>query len=204
LLQERKVEVKAGERVLIVGEAGTGKTLLFRALAGLWPWGAGRVSHPKGEDLFYMPRTPYLPPGTLREALAYPSGVDKFQAKDYSTALARLGLESLEPLLDTSKRWDRELNEDEQQRLTFATLLLHAPHWVLIDEVLDSLDEDSLRRVSEVLTKDLEHTGIIYIGRPEQQDGLFSRVVHLIKDPGTRRLPRNAVAKAVEAQSAAA
>jgi len=151
-----------------------------------------------------MPRTPYLPPGTLREALAYPSSVDKFQAKDYSTALARLGLESLEPLLDTSKRWDRELNEDEQQRLTFATLLMHAPHWVLIDEVLDSLDEDSLRRVTEVLTKDLEHTGIIYIGRPEQQDGLFLRVVHLIKDPGTRRLPRNAVAKAVEAQSAAA
>ena len=97
MLQERKVEVKAGERVLIVGEPGTGKTLLFRALAGLWPWGAGRVSHPKGEELFYMPRTPYLPPGTLREALAYPSGVDKFQAKDYSGALARLGLEASSP-----------------------------------------------------------------------------------------------------------
>jgi putative ATP-binding cassette transporter len=204
LLQERKVEVKAGERVLIVGEPGTGKTLLFRALAGLWPWGGGRVTHPKGEDLFYMPRTPYLPPGTLREALAYPSGVDKFQAKDYSGALARLGLESLEPLLEVSKRWDHELNEDEQQRLAFATLLLHAPHWVLIDEVLDSLDDDSMQRVTEVLTKDLAHTGIIYIGRSEQKDGLFDRVVHLIKDPGTRRLPKNAVATAVQAQSAAA
>ena len=75
-----------------------------------------------------MPRTPYLPPGTLREALAYPSSVDKFQAQDYSGALARLGLESLQPQLDVSKRWDRELNEDEQQRLAFATLLLHAPH----------------------------------------------------------------------------
>jgi putative ATP-binding cassette transporter len=151
-----------------------------------------------------MPRTPYLPPGTLREALAYPSRVDKFQAKEYSGALARLGLGSLEPMLDVSKRWDRELNEDEQQRLEFATLLLHAPHWVLIDEVLDSLDDDSLQLVSEVLRKDLEHTGIIYIGRAEQQDGLFDRVVHLIKDPGTRRLPRNAVAKAAETQSAAA
>jgi putative ATP-binding cassette transporter len=204
LLQERKVEIKAGERVLIVGDPGTGKTLLFRALAGLWPWGAGRVSHPKGEEVFFMPRTPYLPPGTLREALAYPSSVDKFQAKDYSGALARLGLQSLEPMLDVSKRWDRELSEDEQQRLEFATLLLHTPHWVLIDEVLDSLDDESLQLVSEVLTKDLAHTGIIYIGRAEQQDGLFDRVVHLIKDPGTRRLPRNAVAKAAEAQSAAA
>jgi putative ATP-binding cassette transporter len=124
--------------------------------------------------------------------------------KDYSGALARLGLESLEPLLDISKRWDRELNEDEQQRLAFATLLLHAPHWVLIDEVLDSLDDESLQRVSEVLRQDLARTGIIYIGRAEQQDGLFSRVVHLVKDSGLRRLPRNAVAVAVRAQSAAA
>ena len=204
MLAERKVEVKAGERVLIVGEPGTGKTLLFRALAGLWPWGAGRVSHPKGEELFYMPRTPYLPPGTLREALAYPSGVDKFTAQDYSSALNRLGLETLEPLLDVAKRWDHELNEDEQQRLAFASLLLHAPHWVLIDEVLDSLDEDSLQRVSEVLTKDLERTGIVYIGRAEARNGMFSRVVHLIKDPGIRRLRKNAVAVAAQAQSAAA
>ncbi|MGH8208131.1 MAG: ATP-binding cassette domain-containing protein, partial [Steroidobacteraceae bacterium] len=203
MLAERKVEVKAGERVLIVGEPGTGKTLLFRALAGLWPWGAGRVSHPQGEELFYMPRTPYLPPGTLREALAYPANVDVFGAPDYSGALARLGLESLEPMLDVSKRWDRELSEDEQQRLSFATLLLHAPHWVLIDEVLDSLDDESLQRVSEMLTKDLQRTGIIYIGRVETQSRLFSRVLHLIKDPATRRLPRNGVAVA-QAESAAA
>lgn len=203
MLAERKVEVRAGERVLIIGEPGTGKTLLFRALAGLWPWGAGRVSHPKGEELFYMPRTPYLPPGTLREALAYPSSVAKFAADDYRGALARLGLESLEPLLDVAKRWDRELSEDEQQRLAFATLLLHAPHWVLIDEVLDSLDDDSLQRVSEVLAKDLPRTGIIYIGRAETQDRLFSRVVHLIKDPALRRLPRKAPAVA-RAESAAA
>jgi putative ATP-binding cassette transporter len=82
--------------------------------------------------------------------------------------------------------------------------LLHAPHWVLIDEVLDSLDDESLQRVTEVLTKDLARTGIIYIGRAEHKDGLFSRVVHLVKDSSTRRLPRNPVAKAVQAQSAAA
>ena len=162
MLAERKVEVKAGERILIVGEPGTGKTLLFRALAGLWPWGAGRVSHPEGEDVFYMPRTPYLPPGTLREALAYPSAVDKFKAEHYSAALARLGLESLEPLLDVSKRWDHELNEDEQQRLAFATLLLHAPHWVLIDEVLDGLDEESLS-VSRTCSRRISAASVSFI-----------------------------------------
>ncbi len=205
MLAERKVEVKAGERILIVGEPGTGKTLLFRALAGLWPWGAGRVSHPEGENIFYMPRTPYLPPGTLREALCYPSSVDTFKAEHYSAALARLGLEGLEPLLDVSKRWDHELNEDEQQRLAFATLLLHAPHWVLIDEVLDGLDEESLQRVKDVLTTDLRSTGVVYIGREETGDHLFSRVVHLIKDPALRRLPRKeALAPVNAARSAAA
>jgi len=203
MLAERKIEVKAGERVLIVGEPGTGKTLLFRALAGLWPWGAGRVSQPAGEDVFYMPRTPYLPPGTLREALAYPSAVDKFNAGHYSAALARLGLEGLEPLLDVSKRWDHELNEDEQQRLAFATLLLHAPRWVLIDEVLDGLDEESLQRVKDVLTTDLRSTGIVYIGREETRDHLFSRVLHLVKDPALRRLPRKEAAP-VQARSVAA
>jgi putative ATP-binding cassette transporter len=204
MLAEREVEVRAGERVLIVGEPGTGKTLLFRALAGLWPWGAGHVSHPHGEELFYMPRTPYLPPGTLQEALAYPSSVDKFAAEDYKRALSRMGLERLLPLLDVSKRWDHELTEDEQQRVAFATLLLHAPHWVLIDEVLDGLDDDTLQRVAEVLTQDLQRTGIVYIGRGEADHRLFSRVVHLIKDPGTRRLPREPLAVAAQAQSVAA
>ena len=74
MLQEKNVEIDAGERVLIVGESGTGKTLLFRALAGLWPWGAGRVSRPRGEELMYMPRTPYLPPGHLARGSGLPVG----------------------------------------------------------------------------------------------------------------------------------
>ena len=68
-----------------------------------------------------------------------PSTVEKFDAAGLQRrSRPGCGLESLEPMLDVSKRWDRELNEDEQQRLAFATLLLHAPHWVLIDEVLDA------------------------------------------------------------------
>jgi putative ATP-binding cassette transporter len=202
LLREKHIEVKAGDHVLIVGEAGTGKTLLFRALAGLWPWGSGRVAHPQGEELFYMPRTPYLPPGTLREALAYPSSVGSFEAPKYAAALARLGLEHLEPQLDVARRWDRELSEDEQHSLAFASLLLHAPPWVLIDEVLDSLDDESLQRVIEVFMQDLAHTGVIYIGRAGAHDPLFSRTFHLVKDAAYRRLPRNPVTVAQAAAAA--
>jgi len=188
MLQEKKVEIKAGERVLIVGESGTGKTLLFRALAGLWPWGAGRVAHPRGEELLYMPRTPYLPPGTLREVLAYPSATEAFEAAAYARALVRLKMERLVPLLDVSRRWDHELSEDEQQTLAFARVALHAPPWVLIDEVLDSLDDDARRDILDLFVKDLSHTAVIHIGRAEAHDHLFSRVLHLVKDPTLRRL----------------
>jgi putative ATP-binding cassette transporter len=189
MLEERKVQIKAGERVLIVGESGTGKTLLFRALAGLWPWGAGRVAHPTGEEILYMPRTPYLPPGTLREVLAYPSTTDAFEAAAYANALVRLGLERLVPLLEVSRRWDHELSDDEQQTLAFARVVLHAPPWVLIDEVLDSLEEDARRDILDLFVKDLQRTGVIHIGRPDAHDHFFSRVLHLVKDPTLRRLP---------------
>jgi putative ATP-binding cassette transporter len=194
MLEEKKVEIKAGERVLIVGESGTGKTLLFRALAGLWPWGAGRLTRPRGEEILYMPRTPYLPPGTLREVLAYPSATETFGAAAYVNALVRLRLDRLEPLLDVSRRWDHELSEDEQQTLAFARVVLHAPPWVLIDEVLDSLDENARRCILDLFVKDLPHTGVIHIGRADAHDHLFSRVLHLVKDPTLRRLPDNKVA----------
>src|SRR5271170_84053 len=92
MLAEKKVDIKAGERVQIVGESGTGKTLLFRALAGLWPWGSGTVIHPAGQEILYLPRTPYLPPGTLREVLAYPKLTGSFQTAACCDALARVGL----------------------------------------------------------------------------------------------------------------
>jgi putative ATP-binding cassette transporter len=209
MLEEKKIEIKAGERVLIVGETGTGKTLLFRALAGLWPWGAGRVAHPKGEELLYMPRTPYLPPGTLREVLAYPSRPEAFEAGAYEKALVRVKLQRLAPLLDASRRWDRELGEDEQQTLAFARMVLHAPPWVLIDEVLDSLDEDARREVIGIFTEDLAGTGVIHIGRADTLERFFPRVLHLVNDPAGRKLPsvgeqpayRSGVTRSAEAQS---
>jgi vitamin B12/bleomycin/antimicrobial peptide transport system ATP-binding/permease protein len=187
-LQEKKVQIKRGERVLIVGDSGSGKTLLFRALAGLWPWGSGQVTRPAGEEILYMPRTPYLPPGTLREVLAYPKTTDSFDSGRYAIALSRLGLDRLAPLLDSPQHWERDLNEDDQQALAFARVLLHQAPWVLIDEVFDSLDEDALRRVTEVFSKDLAQSGIIHIGRSDAHQFL-SRVLHLVKDPLARKLP---------------
>ena len=188
MLREGMVEVRSGERLLIVGQPGTNKTLLFRALAGLWPLGSGRVVKPAGEQILYFPRgTPYLPQGTLRDVLAYPLKPESFEADACAQALRRLGLERLVPLLDVPRRWDRELSEDEQLALAFARVLLQAPQWLLIDDVFGSLDGDTLERVIEVFGHELARTGVIHIGGAQARDPLFARVVHLVKTPSGRR-----------------
>jgi putative ATP-binding cassette transporter len=192
-LAETHVDVQAGERILIVGEPGTGKTLLFRALAGLWPWGAGHIARPQGEETLYLPRVPYLPPGTLREVLAYPSRLERFDDSAFAPVLERLNLARLVPLLDRTLRWDRDLSDDTQQSLVFARALLHSPHWILIDEVLDALDEPTRDRVIDVLSHDLQQCGIIYIGRTAVRDRLFGRTLHLVKDPDARKFAVPAV-----------
>jgi putative ATP-binding cassette transporter len=184
MLRERMVEVRTGERLLILSEPGTNKTLLFRALAGLWPLGTGRIVKPAGEQILYFPRgTPYLPQGSLHEVLAYPLKPESFAADACAQALQRLGLERLVPLLDVSRRWDRELSEDEQLALAFARVLLQAPEWLLIDGVFGSLDGETLERVIEVFNHELARTGVIHIGGAQARDPLFARVVHLVKSP---------------------
>jgi vitamin B12/bleomycin/antimicrobial peptide transport system ATP-binding/permease protein len=181
-LKEAHVEISARERVLVVGDSGTGKTLLFRALAGLWPWGSGRVARPSAESAYFMPRTQYFPPGTLREALAYPTTVNEFTSEACLHALERLGLERLGPLLDAPGRWDLTLTEGEQHSLAFASVLLHAPRWLVIDEALEALEDEQRPRVMQLLATDLRETTILYIGRAVAQDGSFKRVLHLESD----------------------
>jgi vitamin B12/bleomycin/antimicrobial peptide transport system ATP-binding/permease protein len=185
MLKERKAVIKAGERVLIVGAPGTGKTLLFRALAGLWPWGAGTIARPKDEQMLYLPTgTPYLPRGTLKEVLAYPLEVDRFADPAFTRALGRLGLDRLVPLLEVTRRWDRELSQDEQLGLALARIVLQAPPWLLIDDILGSLDDQAMERVIDIFSNELEHTSVIHIGRAAQaRDTLFHRVLHLVKSP---------------------
>jgi vitamin B12/bleomycin/antimicrobial peptide transport system ATP-binding/permease protein len=193
LLKEKAIEIKPGDRVLIVGEQGTGKTLLFRALAGLWPWGSGTISRPHNDGMFYLPRIPYWPPGTLRRALAYPRKEEDFKNSRYEEVLKKLQLERLTPVLDRRSPWEPELNEEELTCLAFARVLLHAPKWLLIDEVLDNLDADSAQLIQGVLGKDLADSAVIHIGRPATDDHVFKRVLHLIKDPSVRRLPRKGI-----------
>ncbi len=181
--EERRVVIRAGQHALICGAPGEGKTPLFRALSGLWPWGSGRIVRPRGETVMYVPRgTPYLPRGTLREALAYPSATDRFTDGAYVEALQRIGLMRYSKSLDVDQRWDRELSQDEQMGLALARMILQAPPWVVLDDTFSSLEDETLERVLDVLKHDLTRTTIIHIGRSTQAHvPLFARVLHLTR-----------------------
>jgi putative ATP-binding cassette transporter len=123
----------------------------------------------------------------LREVLAYPLKADSFAEGAFTRSLYRLGLERLAPLLDATRRWDRELSQDEQLCLAIARILLQAPPWLLIDGTFGSLDDDVLERVMDVFSNELLGTGVIHIGGPAQAHSLFTRVLHLVKAPRVQR-----------------
>jgi vitamin B12/bleomycin/antimicrobial peptide transport system ATP-binding/permease protein len=195
MLGERHVEIALGDHVLIVGEPGTGKTLLFQAIAGLWPWGSGRVALPASDGVMFMTRRPYVPLGKLRAALTYPSRETAYKDEELVAALETTGLNRLSSSLDRIARWERELTDDEQQWLVFTRALLHKPRWLVIDEALETLDDDARKRFIGLCKDQLKDAAIVYIGRPETKSHFFKRVLHLIKDPhGSCFIPDPSVA----------
>jgi vitamin B12/bleomycin/antimicrobial peptide transport system ATP-binding/permease protein len=185
-LDKAQVEIARGDRVLIVGDAGAGKTLLFQAIAGLWRWGTGRIELPSNHETLFMPRQPYVPLGSLRAALAYPSAEDSYKDGELAAALRATGLERLVSSLDRIERWDKELSFDEQQLLVFTRVLMHKPHYVIIDEALDTLDDGARKCVKGLFNDKLEETAVINIGRLDRDGHFFTTVLHISKEPSGR------------------
>ena len=181
-LSERHVDLAPGERVLISGERGQERTLLFRAMIGLWPWGSGRIARPPRESMMFLPERAYVPPGTLRTALCYPCATHEFDDAAAVRALTAVGLERLQPLLDTTERWDQRLNDDEKQLLAIARVILQRPQWVVLNEALEILDPASRRRTEALFSGDLARVGLINIGRETDKE-FFMRRVQLRTDP---------------------
>ena len=188
-LSESRLEVKPGDRILITGEPDHERAL-FQAIAGLWPWGGGRIARPHRRSMVLMPTPGYAPPGTLRESLAYPHPPHAFDDARIREAFAVVGLERLSPMLDQRERWDRRLTDSEKHCLAIARVLLQRPRWVVLNRALAAVDPSVARRLWAALASDLADVGVIYVGPPPNGHERFRKIVNVSLVPhGHRHRP---------------
>jgi putative ATP-binding cassette transporter len=157
------LQIASGERVLISGETGA-TTLLFKAMAGIWPWGTGRIALPREASIYFMPERPYLPVGTLAEAVCY-HGLADCPDEAIARALQQVGLGRLAARLDEIAVWERELGASDQQRLGFARLLLHRPDWIVMQEPTDALDSDGEHEMMTLLQEAFPRATVVTISQ---------------------------------------
>ena len=146
---------------MIQGPSGSGKTTLFRVLAGLWPYGRGTIGC-RRMPVPFLPQKPYLPVGTLREALCFPERPDAYGLIEIGEALRATGLEHLADRLDEERSWSPILSPGEQ-RLAVARALLLRPDWLFLDEATSALDAAMEARLYKLLRARLPETAIVSI-----------------------------------------
>ncbi|WP_263260375.1 ABC transporter ATP-binding protein/permease [Pseudomonas sp. RIT-PI-S] len=163
LLDGASLDVAPSERLMLSGRSGSGKSTLLRAMGGLWPRGGGDIHMPAGRSLF-LPQKPYLPIGTLREALSYPLAGEAYTDERYLEALHTCRLDHLAMRLDESNHWQRLLSPGEQQRLSFARALLFRPQWLFLDEATAAMDEEDEGLLYQALIDQLPGLSIVSVG----------------------------------------
>lgn len=163
LVRDLDLDLQPGERLLVAAPSGTGKSTLLRALAGIWPCSRGHTWGPPREVMMFLPQRPYLPLGTLREALWYPQPVPA-SAPQFDALVEACGLDHLAPRLDEVAGWAQVLSGGEQQRVALARALLHQPAVLFLDEATSALDEASEERMYKLIVQRLPDATLVSVG----------------------------------------
>lgn len=194
LIHRLELDMRRGERLLIMGSSGGGKSTLVRALAGIWPFGEGVVEMPDGDRPLFLPQKPYLPLGTLRDTLVYPFGVPDVSDAGLQGVLHLVGMGALADKLEDARLWSHVLSLGEQQRLAFARILLQKPQWVFLDEATSSLDEPAEDALYGTLIEALPDTAIISVGH---RSSLFQHHQQCLRLQGSGRWQMEIIVHAV-------
>jgi len=164
LVDDLGLELAAGSSLLVTGPSGGGKTTLLRSIAQLWPYTAGSVRRPVDDGSLFLPQQPYLPLGTLRDALAYPGPGSEMDDARAAELLRKVQLPQLIDRLDEVDDWARRLSPGEKQRLGFARVLVVQPKVVFLDEATSALDEGLEQSLYTLLREELPDLVIVSVG----------------------------------------
>ncbi|MGQ0582871.1 MAG: ABC transporter ATP-binding protein/permease [Reyranella sp.] len=184
LLADTTLAFAKGQSTLISGASGSGKSTLFRALAGIWPFGSGQVHVPAGARVLFLPQKPYIPIGTLRDAVKYPDENSTAADGEIVEALTAARLGHLAARLDEEAHWTNILSGGEQQRLAIARALVFKPDWLFLDEATASLDEAAEEAVYGALKQRLPRATIVSIGHRPSLRKWHDRRLELQRAPG--------------------
>jgi len=187
MLDPITLHLKPHQSVLLKGPSGSGKSTLFRVLAGLWPFATGRIRLPANAKTLFLPQRPYMPIGTLREALWFPARPASDGEAEARSALASVGLSTLSQRLDENAHWTQALSLGEQQRMAVARALLAKPDWLFLDEATSAIDEEEEAALYRMIAKELPATTVISIGHRDSLEAYHRRVItidRVIARPG--------------------
>jgi len=182
LVSADALTIKVGERVLVTGPSGAGKSTLFRAMAGVWPFGAGSITVPKGARVMILPQRPYFPIAPLAEAVIYPAAPGSFDLAQVAELIAAVGLPDLAARVEEEAHWNRMLSLGEQQRLAIARAILHAPDYLFLDEATASLDEAAEAALYDLLERRLSAATIVSIGHRSTLAAFHGRRLDLARE----------------------
>lgn len=197
VIADATVAIAPGDKVLIAGESGSGKSTLIRALAGLWPWGAGSIAVPEDQTIAFLPQKPYLPKGSLRSVLLYPATDTSVDDNDLRTALDRCGLQHLAGSLGTTRDWDRILSGGERQRIAFARLLVQKPNIIVMDEATSALDDESQASMLQLFESELSYATIISVGHRAELEDFHERKILLERREAGARMTTRRITKSL-------